>query len=204
MASHHRVGYMSKSKLSKCHGEVSGVELEAGARELLELAEEIARRERTLHKGTRRRWSEEGSVCAASAVEGVRRAVLTPALEDHAYGHRLFRAFPCSRGCLARGVWAVLWRAIQATRPSRDWPIRPMLAALVEQETGYVREDWSGFADQVARDLKKLPSALAVPPRRRTAAQKRLIATYNVTVDCSRARAARAEGAQDSPDRPSW
>jgi hypothetical protein len=189
---------MSTSRLTQPHVEVSPVDLELGARELLKRAEEIAERERVRHKGARRRWSEEGSVCAALAVEGVRRAILDPARENHRYAHRLYRSFPCSRGCLARGVWAVLWRAIQATRPSRDWPIRPMLAALVEQEIGYVREDWSGFADQVARDLKKLSAALAVPPRRRTAAQKRLIATYNVTVDCSRAAAARAEGAQVS------
>jgi len=174
---------MNQSNLPRFADEVSIDELTPGAVKLLEQAEEKAKDERNRNKGHRRRWSEKGALCAALAVEGVRQALVSPTLQNHAYAHRRFRGLRCSRECRIRDLWAVLWLGIQALGPSRDWPVRRMLAQLIEDETRYRIERLKQFADQVARDLHALPAPFAVSPRRRTRVQKRLIATYNVTAD---------------------
>ena len=194
---------MSKSSLPQSSNQVSADDLTPEVRARLEYAKEIAEAARRKYCRGRRRWSEEGALCATLVVLGVREALLKPALENHAYAHRLYRKFPCSPRCLACDLWALLWQAIQATTPARDWPVRRLLADLIEEVTGYRIVTASDFADQVARDLKKLPDSFAAPPRRRTAPQKRLTATYNVTVDLWRGLVAPAEEAQRGPDHPS-
>jgi hypothetical protein len=114
-------------------------------------------------------------------VHGARDVLLQTALEEHAYNHRLFRAFRCSARCRACDMWATLWLGVKATGPSRDWPIRPLLKPLIEEATGYAIKDPLGFSDQVVRDLARLPAVRVTPWRKRSIAERRLAATYNVT-----------------------
>jgi hypothetical protein len=198
--SQRRVVTMSKSSPPQSAEKSQPPTVASDVRARLERAKELAERARAAHCGDRRRWSEEGALEAALVVLGVSDEFLTAVLENHIYAHRLWRSFKCTSRCRARDLWAVLWRAIMAAKPSRDWPIRRLLAGLIEVATGYVIKRPRTFGDQVARELKTLPKIVGLSPRRRTKAQKRLLATYNVTVDWSRDFAASAENPRTSPN----
>jgi hypothetical protein len=172
---------MSKKILPQVPSEVSIDALDPASRARLERAEAAAEADRKRHKGDRRCWSKEGTVCAELQLREPRDELLQPALENHDYNHRLFRDFPCSPRCRARDLWATFRLYVKAIAPSRDWPIRRVLALVVKEATGYFIKEPPNFAYQVGRDLNRLATALATSRRHRTTAQRRLVATYNVT-----------------------
>jgi hypothetical protein len=171
---------MSKKILAQVLSEVCFDDLDPVAQTLLERAVKIAEAERTRWKGDRRRWSEKGTVYAELMVLEVRDEILPLAYENHKYNHRLFRAFPCDRRCMARDLWATLWLCVKVIDPPKDWPIRKLLTLLIEDASGYKIAYRSVFADQVVRDLSRLPAVLAIPWRKRSVPERRLAATYNV------------------------
>lgn len=171
----------SKRTLPQVSPEVSIDDLGPETSEPYERAVELAEVERAGHKGQRRRWSKDGTLSAELVVQAVSDELLQLALEEHAYNHRLFRAFHCSPRCRACDMWATVGLLFKTISPSKDWPIRQLLAPIVKEATGYDIRDPGDFAHQVDRDLLKLPVALVTPRRKRTAAQRRLLAIYNVT-----------------------
>jgi hypothetical protein len=180
---HDWIAMINKTNLPQSFPEVSIDDLDPASLALLQHAEALSKEHRKRPKGKRRRWSEEGTVCAELLMLAMFDEALQRALENHAYNHRLCRAFPCSPRCRARDLWGALRLSVKQIGPPKDWPIRPLLARLLKEVTGYIIEQPVDFDRDVNRDLAQLPTAHAVPKRQRSATQKRLLATYNVTID---------------------
>lgn len=176
---------MSEQILPQVYPKVSNDDIERDARASWEEACERAERLREERRDGHHRLSEEGTRLAMLVVHGAGDVLREPALENHDYNHRLFRDFRCSSRCRASDLGATLWLNVKMVGPSKDWPIRQVLARVVEKATGYRIKDPADFVRHFARDLRRLPAANATPRRQRTAAQRRLVATYNATRELS-------------------
>lgn len=172
---------MSDSTIPDLPGEFSFDRLEADTRAIIEPVLPIAKEWWNKHRGTRRRAGWVGTIQAAVYVEG--KGGLQFIARDVISTHRLRHArhHLCDKACLARDLYAFGTVNARGWYEPTGWPIREMLARMVQRLTGYMIPPGRAFAASVERDLKKLALASAVPRHRRTAAERSLVARYYAT-----------------------
>jgi hypothetical protein len=189
---------MSKSTIPDRPGEFSLDRVEPETRAIIEPVIPIAKEWWDNHRGTRRHAGWAGTIQAAVLVEsaGGLQFIAPDVIATHRVRHARHRK--CGKSCLARDLFAFGIVNAKGWYAATGWPIRGVLARMVERLTGYRIKKVRAFAAEVERDLRHLPAAVSTPTRRRTAGQKSLVARYSATSATIRALQATAVGPEKS------
>jgi len=172
---------MSDPTIPDRPGEFSLDRLEPHIRAIIEPVIPIAKEWWNEHRGTRRHAGWAGTVQATVYVEGAGglRFIAPDVIRTHRLRHG--RHYPCDKACLARDLYAFGTVNAKGWYEPTGWPLRAMLARMVESLAGYRIQNVRAFAAEVEHDLKKLARASAVPRHRRRAAERSIVTRYYAT-----------------------